>query len=62
MTVTEAKNLKIGDRVKWLGSPGTVISKSAVAFEIKWDDGTTPMIVGLRGKKAKFALSNLKKA
>lgn len=41
MTPSEAKKLKVTNRVRWIddGSLGTVIDKNWHALQIAWDDG-----------------------
>lgn len=47
MNRTEAKRLKVGDRVMWGGDPtdvGEVIARERFAVEIKWED-TQPGLI-----------------
>jgi len=45
MTITTAKELKQGQRVRWAdGSLGTVDEVSYAALRIKWDDGQSTLL------------------
>lgn len=52
MTTTELKELKVGDRVRWVSeaghADGTVVEKKHGVATILWDDGVTKLCIGWR--------------
>lgn len=54
MTKDELRNLKVGDRVRWVSlggnADGTVVEKSHGFAHIKWDDGAAKLVIGWRSQ------------
>ena len=55
MTLTEAKKLKAGNRIKWYSNDdyGTVVRVTPILIEVRWDDqdaGDMTYVYDLDGK------------
>jgi hypothetical protein len=65
MTKDELRDMKVGDRVRWVGGSdhcdGTITEKKHGFARITWDDGAKVMVIGWRSNDDRARGKNIVK-